>query len=165
MLTDIISKNGNLLINIVQTPEGDLEPDMLATLDEIGRWTAANGEGIYNSRPWKVYGEGPSTVKANQKRGHFGGLSDETKFTASDIRFTTNGNNLYAFLLDVPLGDIRISSLGKLSKLNTRKIRSVKLLGSNAQLQWHQEDGALVIRKPLKLPDWKVLGIKVELSK
>ena len=60
MLVDIVSKNGNLLINIVQTPEGDLEPDMLKTLDEIGAWIAQNGEGIYGTRPWKVYGERPA---------------------------------------------------------------------------------------------------------
>ncbi|MEO7215433.1 alpha-L-fucosidase [Mucilaginibacter sp.] len=165
MLTDIVSKNGNLLINIVQTPEGDLEPDMLNTLEEIGNWTAANGEGIYGSRPWKVYGEGPSTIKANQKKGHFGGLSDEGKFTASDIRFTTNGNKLYAFLLDVPPGDIQIASLGKKSKLNAKKVLSVKLLGSNARINWQQTDDALVIKKPANLPAWKVLGLKVELSK
>ena len=57
MLVDIVSKNGNLLLNVVQTPEGDLEPDMLKILDEIGIWTSANGEGIYGSRPWKIYGE------------------------------------------------------------------------------------------------------------
>jgi len=55
MLVDIVSKNGNLLINVVQTPEGDLEPDMLQILDEIGTWTAANGEGIYGSRPWENF--------------------------------------------------------------------------------------------------------------
>jgi alpha-L-fucosidase len=47
----------NLRINIVQTPEGDLEPDMLKTLDEIDAWIAVNGEGIYSTRPWKVYVE------------------------------------------------------------------------------------------------------------
>ena len=67
MLIDIVSKNGNLLINIVQTPEGDLEPDMLRTLDEIGAWIAVNGKGIYGTRPWKVYGEGPSTKTAGEK--------------------------------------------------------------------------------------------------
>ena len=57
MLVDIVSKNGNLLINIVQTPEGNLEPDLLKTLDEMSRWIAVNGEGIYNSRPWVKFGE------------------------------------------------------------------------------------------------------------
>ena len=70
MLVDIVSKNGNLLINVVQTPEGDLEPDMLQILDEIGVWTAANGEGIYGSRPWKTFGEKSDEAKA-VKPGRF----------------------------------------------------------------------------------------------
>ena len=60
MLVDIVSKNGNLLLNIVQTPEGDLEADVLKILDEIGEWTKVNGEGIYGSRPWKVWVEKPA---------------------------------------------------------------------------------------------------------
>ena len=68
MLIDIVSKNGNLLLNVVQTPEGDLEPDVLNILDGIGNWIKMNGEGIYASRPWKVYGEGPSTKRATRKR-------------------------------------------------------------------------------------------------
>ncbi len=80
MLVDIVSKNGNLLINIVQTPEGDLEPDILNTLDEIGKWIAANGEGIYGTRPWKVFGEVPDNVKV-VKAGNFN--EDKLKYTRS----------------------------------------------------------------------------------
>jgi alpha-L-fucosidase len=160
MLVDIVSKNGNLLINIVQTPEGDLEPDMLNTLDDIGKWTAVNGEGIYGSRPWKIFGEHPAgaTVKA----GNFN--EDRIKYTAEDIRFTINGNKLYAFLLDVPAGDIRITLLGKGSKWNTHHIRSVTLLGGSGKLQWRQEEDALVIKRPARLPDWKVLGLRIGLA-
>jgi len=143
----------------VQTPEGDLEPDMLKTLDDIGKWTAANGEGIYGSRPWKVFGERPAGV-ADVKAGNFN--EGRIKYTAEDVRFTVNGDKLYAFLLDVPSGEIRIRSLGKRSMLNGRAIRSVSLLGFAGKLQWKVEDDALVIRKPAKLPDWKVLGFRVE---
>ncbi len=68
MLVDIVSKNGNLLLNVVQTPEGDLEPDMLKILEEIGVWTSANGEGIYGTRPWKTFGEKPEG-QISSKRG------------------------------------------------------------------------------------------------
>ncbi|AYL95533.1 alpha-L-fucosidase [Mucilaginibacter celer] len=161
MLVDIVSKNGNLLINIVQTPEGDLEPDMLNTLDEIGKWTAANGEGIYGSRPWKIFGERPQNV-ATVKTSAFN--EDRVKYTGEDIRFTCNGNKLYAFLLDKPTGDIRIKSLGKSSALNKQKITSIKLLGSKEKIRWQQEDDALIIKKPVNLPDWKVTGIKIDLA-
>ena len=161
MLVDIVSKNGNLLINIVQTPEGDLEPDMLKTLDDIGKWTAVNGEGIYGSRPWKIFGERPAgatTVKA----GNFN--EGNIRYTAEDVRFTTHGNKLYAFLLDVPGGNIRIRSLGKASRLNTSPIREIKLLGSPGKVQWRQEDDALIISKPATMPDWKVLGLRIEFT-
>lgn len=161
MLTDIVSKNGNLLINIVQTPEGDLEPDMLKTLDEIGTWMAANGEGIYGTRPWKIFGEKPegSTVI---KAGNFN--EGKVKYTSKDIRFTVKGANLYAFCLDIPDNNIIIKSLGKNSKLNDKKIASVKILGSNAKVQWKQEADALVITRPATLPAWKVIGLKVALN-
>jgi alpha-L-fucosidase len=87
MLVDIVSKNGNLLINIVQTPEGDLEPDMLKTLDDIGNWMAANGTGIYGTRPWKVFGEKPAEAKV-VKADNFN--EERLKYTDKDIRFTTN---------------------------------------------------------------------------
>lgn len=67
MLVDIVSKNGNLLLNVVQTPEGDLEEDVIAILKGIGRWMKVNGEAIYGTRPFKVYGEGNSTMSPQEK--------------------------------------------------------------------------------------------------
>lgn len=164
MLLDIVSKNGNLLINVVQTPEGDLEPDVLNILQEIAAWMPANSEGIYGTRPWKVYGEGPSTQKTNQKKGQFGGLRDVNAYQPTDIRFTIKGNNLYAFCMDVPDADIRIKSLGKGAKLNDKAIVAVSLLGSDEKLQWKLEDDALVITKPANMPAWKVMSLKIELK-
>jgi alpha-L-fucosidase len=161
MLVDIVSKNGNLLINVVQTPEGDLEPDVLAILDDIAKWTPVNGEGIYGSRPWKIYGEGPSTLK-NQAKGQFGGLRDVRPYGPTDIRFTTKGKTLYAFCMTAPTGDISITSLGKNSKLIDKAVVSVKMLGSDEKLNWSQESDAMVIKKPAKLPDWQVVAFKIE---
>lgn len=164
MLIDIVSKNGNLLLNVVQTPEGDLEPDVLTILDEIARWIPANGEGIYGTRPWKVYGEGPA-VEKKQEKGRFGGVKDVRPYENTDIRFTTKGQTLYAFCMGKPTGDISITSLGNNSKLNDRAVVSVKLLGSKEKLRWKQEADALVISKPSKLPDWQVATFKVEFKK
>lgn len=165
LLMDIVSKNGNLLINVVQTPEGDLEQDVLNIVEGIGKWTAANGEGVYATRPWKIYGEGPSTIKENQKKGRFGGLTDAGAYQPADIRFTTKGNNIYAFCMAAPENNIRILSLGKNSKYSDKGIASVSMLGSNEKLQWMQEDDALVITKPSTLPDWKVSGYKIVFKK
>ena len=160
MLVDIVSKNGNLLINIVQTPEGDLEPDMLNILDSISVWTAANGEGIYGSRPWQTYGEKSPEARA-VKQGRF---NENYKFNSKDIRFTTKDGFLYAFCLGTPTSDIKIMSLGKNSKYKFGAIKSIKMVGSDIKVKWSQEADAMVIKKPSKLPKWPVLGFKIEFA-
>jgi alpha-L-fucosidase len=167
MLTDIVSKNGNLLINVVQTPEGDLEPDMLKTLEEIAAWIAVNGEGVYATRPWKVYGEGPST-KAKEA-GRFGGLRDvpDKGYTAEDFRFTTSkdGKTLYAFCLGKPSGAVRIASLGANAKVAEKAVASVQILGSKQKASWKQEADALVVQVPADVPATAATGFKVTFSK
>jgi len=158
MLVDIVSKNGNLLLNVVQTPEGDLEPDMLQILEEVGVWTSANGEGIYGTRPWLTFGERSPESKA-VKRGRF---NENYAFNAKDIRFTTKDGILYAFCLGAPKEDIVIKSLGKNSKLTTRQVASVKMLGSDVKIRWSRSENGLIIRKPSKLPQWQVLGFRIE---
>ncbi len=161
MLVDIVSKNGNLLLNVVQTPEGDLEPDMLAILGEIGAWTEANGEGIYGTRPWKVYGESRE-IRQSGKRARF---DENYSFGPDDIRFTTKNGVIYAFCLGKPEGDILIRSLGRNSGLSGQKIASVTLLGSSEKIKWVQGKENLAIRKPSRLPGWKVIGFKIEPGK
>ena len=157
MLCDIVSKNGNLLINIVQTPEGDLEPDVLAIVDGIGKWTAINGEGIYASRPWKISGENPApaspTPTPDPKKGEMFN-EGKGKMTASNIRFTTSkdGKVLYAFSLGEPQEDIVIKALGSVSGKLEKPIASVKLLGGSGNVAWKQNPEALVITKPATLP-------------
>lgn len=161
MLVDVVSKNGNLLINIVQTPEGDIEADVLQIVEEIGQWMSVNGEGIYGTRPWKIFGEHPAggTVV---KSGSFN--EDKMKYTAEDIRFTTKEDALYAFCLGKPSGKIKIVSLGKKSSVNGKTIKSVKMLGSGEAIKWKQSDDALVINNPSKLAVEKVPvpGFKIE---
>jgi alpha-L-fucosidase len=161
MLVDIVSKNGNLLLNVVQTPEGDLEPDMLKILEEVALWTSANGEGIYGSRPWKIYGEKPSdkvVKKLDQFDENFG-------FSSRDIRFTTRANSLYVFCLGKPDSDIIIKSLAKSSKLIEKSVSSITLVGTKEKLIWKQSSDALVIRKPSNLPEWQVIGFKIDFKK
>jgi alpha-L-fucosidase len=161
MLVDIVSKNGNLLLNVVQTPEGDLEPDMLHILDEIGIWTAANGEGIYGTRPWKIFGEEPEGLQ-QVKRGQF---DENYKLSFKDIRFTTKDGNLYAFCLGIPTEDIIIKSLGKNSSFVENQVSSVKMMGVDVKVKWSQENDRLVIKKPSRIPSWQVLGFKIEFKK
>ncbi len=159
MLVDIVSKNGNLLLNIVQTPEGDLEPDMLKSLEDIGKWTSVNGEGIYGSRPWKIYGYNHPVNPDEIKNSYWG--EDKLNYNSKDIRFTTKGDTLYAFCLGKPTEDIKIPPLGSKSKFSGKLISSVQLLGSKAKIDWKQDDDALIISKPSQMPDWQVLGFKL----
>ncbi len=84
MLVDIVSKNGNLLLNVVQRPDGSLDPEVETALEELADWIAVHGEAIYDTRPWLVYGEGGIRYKG----GHF---EEDFNYTAQDIRFTTKG--------------------------------------------------------------------------
>lgn len=165
LLVDIVSKNGNLLINVVQTPEGDLEPDVVKIVTEIGDWIKLNGEGIYGTRPWKIYGEGPSTIKSNQQKGTFGGLTDTRDYQSADIRYTTKDGHIFAFCLNTSEGTVRINALGKSSKYTDKTIASVGLLGSRQKLKWTQENGALVIIFPSDRPEWMVTGFKIAFKK
>ena len=166
MLVDIVSKNGNLLLDVVQTPEGDLEPVVTNILNEIATWTAANGEGIYGTRPWKVYGEGPS-VSEKKERGPFGGAKDfrSKPYTQADFRFTQKGYSVYAFCMAVPTDDIKIGSFASTSSLIDKPVSSVKILGSKEKLVWQQTTDGLVINKPSTLSNLSTMTFKIDFKK
>jgi hypothetical protein len=131
----------------------------------MAAWIAVNGEGIYSTRPWKVYGEGPS-VEEKPEPGRHGGTADTRSkaYTGQDIRFTSKGALLYAFCLALPSADVRIASLGKQSKVAPTAVTSVGLLGSNEQLDWKQEAEALVIKCPKKMPCEHALAFRIALA-
>lgn len=155
MLTDIVSKNGNMLLNVVQYPDGSLPPEAHIFLREMADWIAVNGDAIYDTRPWKIYGEGPTKPAI----GHF---KEEDNYTAQDIRFTTKNNALYATTLALPAKVVRITSLGTNSQHADKPVKSVSLLGSKGKLVWTQEQDALVIQLPEKLPSLHASSFKIE---
>jgi len=147
-LVDIVSKNGTLLLNIGPRPDGTIPEPQEKILTEIGQWLSTNGEAIYGTRPWKVFGEGPTRVSA--------GSFNDTKrqpFTAEDLRFTTKGDTLYVIALAWPeKGRFTVKSLAAGTKHTTGRIKQVRLLGSNAQLKWTQEANGLTIELPADKP-------------
>ena len=95
-LADIVSKNGNLLLNVTLLPDGSLPRQMETFLRDMADWTKINGDAIFATRPWAVFGEGPTGSKAG------GSFHENFKFTAQDIRFTRKGDDIFAITLGVP---------------------------------------------------------------
>ena len=136
MLVDIVSQNGNLLLNFQLPNSGQLNPDELKVLRGITDWMAVNSEGIYGTRPWKIYGEGPSTHLKGPRRAMNEGA--RKLLTASEVRFTTKRNTLYAFIMGWPEGDAVVQALGTASPQSPEKIERVELLGYHGSLKWTQ---------------------------
>ncbi len=141
MLVDIVSKNGNLLLNVVQTPDGELSSWMYEVLEGIANWMEVNSEAIYGTRPWSVYGEGPS-MSIEPEKGKYSGIKDVRPYLDGDLRFTKKDNTLYVFNMMPIKDDVKIESIG------AQKVKSVKILGSKEKVKWNQKDGLLTIKKP-----------------
>jgi alpha-L-fucosidase len=155
MLVDIVSKNGNLLINVVQRPDGSLDPEAEHVLERMAAWIAVNGEAIYDTRPWLVHGEGP--VRA---RG--GNFREDFAYTARDIRFTTRGDRtLYALALGWPEDrKLVIRSLARLPGV-TGKITGVSLLGHAGELRWLHDGDGLAVQLPAEKPCDDAIALKI----
>ncbi len=148
-LIDIISKNGILLLNISPMADGTIPENQKQVLLEMGQWLRLNGEAVYGSRPWKVYGEGPSQGRT----GQFGGVTDPTGgYKPEDIRFTTQGDVLYAISLGWPEGPLTIRTLRNGAAEYPGEIASIELLGRDAKLEWTRSAAGLTIAMPPKKP-------------
>jgi alpha-L-fucosidase len=146
-LIDIVSKNGNLLLNIGPRSDGTIPEEVQAVLRDVGSWLKVNGEAIYGTRPWKIYGEGPTKVAAGSFHD-----TDTAGYTAEDFRFTSKGKTLYAIELGWPTGsEAIIHSLGT-TAMNGQKVGSVVLLSSDAKLTFQQQPDGLRIQLRRQAP-------------
>jgi alpha-L-fucosidase len=162
LLTDIVSKNGNLLLNFPLPNSDELDAEEKKVLEGITAWMAVNSEGIYASRPWKIYGDGPST-KVVIKAGNFN-EDKRSDFAAEDVRFTTKGSTLYAFVMGWPEKEAVVPALGLASAQKPDKIRKVELLGHKGDLKWKQDDAALKVEMPAEKFSDVGITLKVELA-
>jgi alpha-L-fucosidase len=143
---DIVSKNGTLLLNVGPRADGTIGPEDEAVLREIGRWLKVNGEAIYAAKPWRKAGEGPTAVEEGQ-------FTDQVEkvFTPQDIRFTVNGDRLYATVLRWPAdGRVTIRSLADAdaSRLPVFHgiVRRVEALGFDDRPEWRRDGEGLHIQ-------------------
>jgi alpha-L-fucosidase len=154
MLIDVVSKNGNLLLSIPVRGDGTLDDRELAFISGLTRWMNINGEGIFASRPWRTFGEGPTHIQ--------GGMFNEgaVHYTDSDIRFTTKNGALYIFVMGIPQTDITVRSLAA-NAPSAKPIKHITLLGSSEAIEWKQTAAALVIRKPSNPPKIETITFKI----
>ena len=153
-LTDVVAKNGCLLLSIPMRGDGTIDDKEEAILADMAGWMTVNGEAIFATRPWKTYGEGPTQV--------MDGMSNEAAakpFTAADIRFTTKDQTLYALAMDWPDGPMTIQTL---AEGTPGTVERVELLGDAAPLAFSRTPEGLSItlpdRRPAFTPVVRILG-------
>ena len=151
MLADIVSKNGNLLLNIPVRGDGTIDDKEEKVLNGIAAWMDVNKEGIFGTRPWKVFGEGPASDGAPINAQGFNEGKGKP-FTAEDIRFTTKGGAVYAITLGMPAKALVIKSLGSKAGLAGGPVAAVEQLGSAEKVEWSQQDDGLRIEPPSAKP-------------
>lgn len=143
-LADVVSKNGNLLMNFPQRGDGSLYPECEQVLDELTKWMPINGEAIFNTRPWTTFGEGPNIIPAKYMNELHAPL------TWKDVRFTQSkdGKKVYAIVCGIPQGELTITSLAPIAD----KIDFIELLGSQEKVSWKGTPSGLVIQSSAKWP-------------
>jgi alpha-L-fucosidase len=159
-LVDIVSKNGNLLLNIPVRGDGTIDEKEIAILEGIAGWMAINKESIFDTRPWKVYGEGPVADVANPVNGP-GFNEGKITFSASDIRYNQKGKVLYATLLGTPGANVFLRSLGKTK--GNGIVKRIEVLGSREKIAWKQNADSLEIQKPKLIPNELATVFKIYL--
>jgi alpha-L-fucosidase len=158
MLCDIVSKNGNLLLNIPVRGDGTIDSDEEKVLDDLAAWMPANSEAIFGTRPFSVFGEGPPDVKGS---GNFNERSSRP-YTSADIRFTTKGDTLYAIALGWPEdGKLVVKTLATGSVDYPKEIGSVELLGSNQAVAFTRGEQGLVVTMPGDKPNEHAYALKI----
>lgn len=160
MLVDVVSKNGNLLLNVPVRGDGSIDEKEIAVVEGIAAWMQINGESIFGTRPWKILGEGPAADAANPINAQ-GFNEGRVKFTAKDIRFNQKEKEkiLYVTIMGVPEDDIIIRNMG--TAADKQGIAKVELLGSAEPVKWTKTREGLSIRKPHQIPNEIALVFKI----
>lgn len=161
-LIDVVSKNGNLLLNVPVRGDGAIDSEELAVVEGITAWNKLNGECIFGTRPWKIFGEGPATESAKALTAQGFNEGKGKPFSGSDIRFTTKGDILYAIALGLPPdGNAVIKSLSSTSAWYTGSISHIELVGSGKRLDFSRTTDALTIKLSADAAPQVAYGFKI----
>jgi len=158
-MIDIVSKNGNLLLNIGPRADGTITEEQQAVLLNIGKWLKINGDAIYGTRCWKKFGEGDT----EPTKGSFTD-NTATAYTARDMRFTTKGNDFYVIVLNWDDAGVLVKSLDT-NAIADAKILNVQLLGSNEKIDWQQTGEGLKLSFPKTKPCEFAYSFKISFDK
>jgi alpha-L-fucosidase len=145
-LVDIVSKNGNLLLNIGPKADGTIPQEVQDLLRGLGAWLKLNGEAIYGTRAWTTYGEGPTGIPKA-----FSEL-DQASYSAKDVRFTRKDNILYATLFGWPGATATVKTLKTGGPVAQEQIESVEMVGVSGGLAWSQSALGLNVQMPEVAP-------------
>lgn len=153
-LVDVVSKNGNLMLNIPVRGDGSIDELEQKIVEEIGVWMKANGESIYGTRPWKIFGEGPAMKQAAALSAQGFNEGKGKAFTEEDIRFVTKNKTLFATVMAWPAnGSILITSLNTGSEYYDGEIKSVKLVATGLDLRFERSTAGLIVFFPEIKPE------------
>jgi len=160
MLVDIVARNGNLMLNIPLPNSGMPDDKELKVIDGITAWMNVNSEGIYATRPYKIVGEGPGLAPATQPAGTRFNEAARKSLVAADIRYTTRGDTLFAFMMGWPGKEAVIPSLATTAKQGVGKIQNVELLGAG-KVPFTQDAAGLKVQLPDKAPCDNAITFKI----
>jgi alpha-L-fucosidase len=124
---------------------------------------AINNEGIYGTRPWKTFGDGPVATAPQSGRGTRFNEAGRQDFTVEEVRFTAKGNTLYAFLMGWPEKQAVIKPLATTSTVARTKVRNVEMLGFKGKLKWAQDEKGLTVQMPEQKPCEHAIALKIAL--
>jgi alpha-L-fucosidase len=132
-----------MLLDIAPMVDGTLPEESVSILRKVGAWLGVNGEAIYGTRPFSVYGEGPTR---NVGGAGFSENNDKP-FTGQDVRYTTKDDALYAIFLGRPERTVTLASVNP-QKVTAGGIHDIRVVGSGERVRWHASGDGITLDIP-----------------